>query len=171
MRASLKMTFSGFHWIYFLFSSNIVNIKSKSFTNMLNAWKDQRKVAPFSLHVSVVRYSGCPVCFLPWKSSVRHQGHHHFSLLYLIFSHHYISFFLINFFLIFCENHFWWKVLIKPAREESARAFFWQTVRPQWEGEDFLTGQLNFFTETAATPERKVEKSFPRWEINRHAEG
>ena len=39
------------------------------------------------------------------------------------------------------------------------------------EGEDFLTGQLNFFTETAVTPERKVEKSFPMWEINRHAEG
>ena len=38
-------------------------------------------------------------------------------------------------------------------------------------GEDFLTGQLNFFTETAVTPERKVEKSFPRWEINRHGEG
>ena len=31
--------------------------------------------------------------------------------------------------------------------------------------------QPNFFTETAVTPERKVEKSFPRWEINRHAEG
>ena len=39
------------------------------------------------------------------------------------------------------------------------------------EGEDFLTGQLNFFGETAVTPEQKVEKSFPRWEINRHAEG
>ena len=26
-----------------------------------------------------------------------------------------------------------------------------------------------FFTETAVTPERKVEKSFPRWEINSHA--
>ena len=38
-------------------------------------------------------------------------------------------------------------------------------------GEDFLTGQLDFFTETAVTPERKVEKSFPRWEINRHGEG
>ena len=38
-------------------------------------------------------------------------------------------------------------------------------------GEDFLTGQLNFFTETAVTPKRKVEKSFPMWEINRHAEG
>ena len=38
-------------------------------------------------------------------------------------------------------------------------------------GEDFLTGQLNFFAETAVTPERKVEKWFPRWEINRYAEG
>ena len=38
-------------------------------------------------------------------------------------------------------------------------------------GEDFLSRQPNFFTETAVTPERKVEKSFPRWEINRHAEG
>ena len=38
-------------------------------------------------------------------------------------------------------------------------------------GEDFLTGQPDLFTETAVTPERKVEKSFPRWEINRHAKG
>ena len=38
-------------------------------------------------------------------------------------------------------------------------------------GEDFLSRQLDFFTETAVTPERKVEKSFPRWEINRHGEG
>ena len=38
-------------------------------------------------------------------------------------------------------------------------------------GEDFLSRQPNFFTETAVTPERKVEKSFPRWEINRHAKG
>ena len=38
-------------------------------------------------------------------------------------------------------------------------------------GEDFLIRQPDFFTETAVTPERKVEKSFPRWEINRHVEG
>ena len=38
-------------------------------------------------------------------------------------------------------------------------------------GEDFLSRQPNFFTETAVTSERKVEKSFPRWEINRHVEG
>ena len=38
-------------------------------------------------------------------------------------------------------------------------------------GEDFLSHQPDFFTETAVTSERKVEKSFPRWEINRHVEG
>ena len=38
-------------------------------------------------------------------------------------------------------------------------------------GEDFWSRQPDFFTETAVTPERKVEKSFPRWEINRHVEG
>ena len=38
-------------------------------------------------------------------------------------------------------------------------------------GEDFLSRQPDFFTETAVTPERKVEKSFPRWDINRHVEG
>ena len=32
-------------------------------------------------------------------------------------------------------------------------------------------GQLNLFTKTAVTPERKVEKSIPGWENNRHAEG
>ena len=35
-------------------------------------------------------------------------------------------------------------------------------------GEDFLKGQPDFFTETAVTPERKVEKLFQMWEINRH---
>ena len=38
-------------------------------------------------------------------------------------------------------------------------------------GEDFLSRQPDFFTETAVTLERKVEKSFPRWEINRHDKG
>ena len=49
-------------------------------------------------------------------------------------------------------------------RAESARAV---TGRR----EDFLNRQQDFFTETAVTSERKVEKSFPRWEINRHGEG
>ena len=39
------------------------------------------------------------------------------------------------------------------------------------EGEDFLTRQPDFFTETAVTPERKAEKSIPRWEINGLSEG
>ena len=38
-------------------------------------------------------------------------------------------------------------------------------------GEDFLSRQPDFFTKTAVTSERKVEKSFPRWEINRHDKG
>ena len=38
-------------------------------------------------------------------------------------------------------------------------------------GEDFLSRQPDVFTETAVTSERKVEKSFPRWEINRRVEG
>ena len=59
----------------------------------------------------------------------------------------------------------------KGLRTESARAVTGRRCPHNGKGEDFLTGQLNFFTETAATPERKVEKLFQRWEINRHAEG
>ena len=58
----------------------------------------------------------------------------------------------------------------KGMRAESARAFTGRRNSHSGRGEDFLTGQLNFFTETAVTPQRKVEKSFPRWEINRHGE-
>ena len=62
--------------------------------------------------------------------------------------------------------------IIKPAREaESARAFTGRRNSHSGRGEDFLSRQPIFFTETAVTPERKVEKWFPRWEINRHAEG
>ena len=32
-------------------------------------------------------------------------------------------------------------------------------------------GQLIFFTKIAVTPERKVEKSIPRWEMNGYSEG
>ena len=60
---------------------------------------------------------------------------------------------------------------IKGPRAESARAFTGRRNSHSGRGEDFLTGQPNFFTETAVTPERKVEKSFPRWEINHHVEG
>ena len=62
-------------------------------------------------------------------------------------------------------------LLLSSPRAESARAFTGRRNSHSGRGEDFLTGQLNFFTETAVTPERKVEKWFPRWEINRHAEG
>ena len=56
-------------------------------------------------------------------------------------------------------------------RAESARAFTGRRNSHSGRGEDFLSSQPIFFTETAVTPERKVEKWFPRWEINRHAEG
>ena len=59
----------------------------------------------------------------------------------------------------------------KDLRDESARAVTGRRCPHSGRGEDFLTGQLNFFTETAVTLERKVEKWFPRWEINRHVEG
>ena len=60
---------------------------------------------------------------------------------------------------------------IQGLRAESARAVTGRRCPHSGKGEDFLTGQPDFFTETAVTPERKVEKSFPRWEINRHGEG
>ena len=60
---------------------------------------------------------------------------------------------------------------LSSPRAESARAVTGRRCPHSREGEDFLTGQPDFFTKTAVTPERKVEKSFPRWEINRHAEG
>ena len=59
----------------------------------------------------------------------------------------------------------------KALRAESAMAFTCRRNSHSGRGEDFLTGQPNFFTETAITPERKVEKWFPKWEINRHVEG
>ena len=59
----------------------------------------------------------------------------------------------------------------KGLRAESSRAVTGRQCPHNGKGEDFLTGQLIFFTETAVTLERKVEKSFPMWEINRHAEG
>ena len=60
---------------------------------------------------------------------------------------------------------------LSSLRAESARAFTGRQNSYSGRGEDFLSLQPNFFTETAVTPERKVEKWFPRWEINRHAEG
>ena len=62
-----------------------------------------------------------------------------------------------------------WESFIQPA--ESARAVTGRQCPHSGEGENFLTGQPDSFTKTAVTLERKVEKSIPRWEINRHAEG
>ena len=59
----------------------------------------------------------------------------------------------------------------KGLRAESTRAFTGRRNSQSGRGEDFLSRQPIFFTETAVTPERKVEKWFLRWEINRHAEG
>ena len=59
----------------------------------------------------------------------------------------------------------------KGLRTESARAVTGRRCPHSGMGEDFLSRQPDFFMETAVTSERKVEKSFPRWEINRHVEG
>ena len=62
-------------------------------------------------------------------------------------------------------------VSLSSPRAESARAFTGRRNSYSGRGEDFFSCQPIFLTETAVTPERKVEKWFPRWEINRHAEG
>ena len=59
----------------------------------------------------------------------------------------------------------------KGLRAKSARAVTGRRCSHSGKGEDFLSRQPDFFTETAVTSERKVEKSFPRWEINRHDKG
>ena len=48
----------------------------------------------------------------------------------------------------------------KGLRAESARAFTGRHCPHSGKGEDFMTGQPVFFTETAVTPERKVENRF-----------
>ena len=63
------------------------------------------------------------------------------------------------------------KTSSKGLRAESARAFTGRRCPHSGKGEDFLSRQPDFFTETAVTLERKVEKSFPRWEMNGHSEG
>ena len=66
----------------------------------------------------------------------------------------------------------YYKTKVYPARALRALGLLLADGTPTGErGEDFLSRQPDFFTETAVTPERKVKKWFPRWEINRHAEG
>ena len=52
---------------------------------------------------------------------------------------------------------------LKGLRAKSARAVTGRQCPHSGEGEDFLTGQLNFFTKSVVTLEREVEKSIPRW--------
>ena len=60
---------------------------------------------------------------------------------------------------------------LSSPRAQSARAVTGRRNSYRWEGGRLFEPSAGFFTETAVTPERKVEKSFPRWEINRHVEG
>ena len=64
------------------------------------------------------------------------------------------------------ENDFIMSYIIQPARAVTGRRCPYSG-----EGGDFLMGQLFFFAKTAVTRERKVEKWFPEWEINRHGDG
>ena len=59
----------------------------------------------------------------------------------------------------------------KGLRAESAWAVTGRRNSHRWEGGRLFEPSAGFFTETAVTSERKVEKSFPRWEINRHDKG
>ena len=61
--------------------------------------------------------------------------------------------------------------IFQPARLRALGLLLADGTPTGGRGEDFLSRQPDFFTETAVTSERKVEKSFPRWEINRHVEG
>ena len=60
---------------------------------------------------------------------------------------------------------------LSSPRAESARAVTGRQCPHSGKGEDFLSRQQDFLTETAVTSERKVEKLFPRWEINRNDKG
>ena len=60
---------------------------------------------------------------------------------------------------------------LSSLRTKSARAVTGRRCPHSGRGKDFLSRQPDFFTETAVTLDRKVEKLFPRWEINRHVEG
>merc|ERR1719346_777025 len=61
-----------------------------------------------------------------------------------------------------CRNA---KTMLSSPRAESTRAVTGRRCPHSGRGKDFLSRQPDFFTETAVTPERKVEKSFPRWEL------
>ena len=132
---------------------------------------------PVILHISIIiksKKSSTISCF--WHHHYRHYDFQCKALLSFpkclescIFSEvHWSQSQLVSMWYVL--NHCIGKHFSSP-RAESARAFTGRRCPHSGRGEDFLTGQPNFFTETAVTPERKVEKSFRRWEINRHAEG
>ena len=98
---------------------------------------------------------------LSYNQQMRHRFNHKKS----IFALNLWSIFLVQYMDIFVP-----KVLSSP-RAECARAVTGRRCPHSGRGEDILSRQPDFFTETAVTSERKVEKSFPRWEINRHVEG
>ena len=58
-----------------------------------------------------------------------------------------------------------------PARALRALGLLLADGAPTVGGGKTLSRQPDFLTETAVTSERKVEKSLPRWEINRHDKG
>ena len=62
-------------------------------------------------------------------------------------------------------------ITLSSSRAESARAVTGRRCPHSGKGGDFLTRQPFFFMKTAVTPERKVKKSFPRWEMNGLSEG
>ena len=68
-----------------------------------------------------------------------------------------------------CLNFSKW-FAIQPARWERSGCN-WQTVPSQWGRGRLFDGSTRFFTKTAVSRERKVEKSFPRWEMNGLSEG
>merc|ERR1712152_110522 len=70
-----------------------------------------------------------------------------------------------------CLSYLSYLSYLSSPRAESARAVTGRRCPHSGRGEDFLSRQPDFFKETAVTLDRKVEKSFPRWEINRHVEG
>ena len=63
-------------------------------------------------------------------------------------------------------------LLLSSPRAESARAVTGRQCPHSGEGEDFCDASTGFFfTKTAVTRERKVEKWLPRWEMNGFSEG
>ena len=70
------------------------------------------------------------------------------------------------------KNSFFWPFLIYQARALRALGLLLADGAPTVGGGRLFDGSTKFFfTETAVTTERKVEKSIPRLEINCHAEG